>query len=86
MAVRSMIDMLPQTTSPPQSVPDTGLYGPPAESTVTGPSQFPLSEGLRVAMDPNLPLDPGWADWNMDDSGGGFVPDMAYWIPFEQHF
>jgi hypothetical protein len=20
-----------------------------------------------------------WFDWNVDDSGGGFVPDMAYW-------
>ncbi|RAO65116.1 uncharacterized protein BHQ10_001128 [Talaromyces amestolkiae] len=24
-------------------------------------------------------MDMPWFDWNVDDSGGGFVPDMAYW-------
>jgi hypothetical protein len=24
-------------------------------------------------------IDMPWFDWNVDDSGGGFVPDMAYW-------
>lgn len=76
-----MIDTLPQAARPPQTVSDTGLYGPSAECVVTGPSQLLSSEGLRVAINPNLPIDSGWADWNMDDSGGGFVPDMAYWFP-----
>ena len=86
MPLQSMIDTFPQMTSPPQTASNTGLYGPPAECAVTGQSQLPLSEGIRLAMDPNLPLDSGWADWSMDDSGGGFVPDMAYWTSFEQHF
>lgn len=86
MPPQPMIDALPQATSPVQTASDTGLYVSPAEFVVTGTSQLPLSEGLGVAMDSNLPLGSEWADWSMDDSGGGFVPDMAYWTPFEQQF
>jgi hypothetical protein len=24
-------------------------------------------------------MDMSWVDWNVDDSSGGFAPDMAYW-------
>jgi hypothetical protein len=86
MPPQPMIDTLPQAASLVQIASDRGLYVSPAEFVVTGTSQLPLSEDLGVAMDSNLPLGSEWASWSMDDSGGGFVPDMAYWTPFEQQF
>lgn len=86
MPLQSMINTLPQEASPPQTMLDTGLYSPSGECVVAGSSHLPLSEGLTVAIAPNAPLESGWAGLDMDDSGGGFVPDMAYWTPFEQHF
>lgn len=85
MPLQSMVNTLHQASSP-QTMLDTGLYSTSGDCVVAGSSHLPLSEGLTVAIAPNAPLESGWAGLDMDDSGGGFVPDMAYWTPFEQHF
>ncbi|KAL4894302.1 hypothetical protein BDV59DRAFT_192640 [Aspergillus ambiguus] len=71
--------------SPPPAILDTSLYGSSAEA-VTGLSQLPLSESSTNGLDTNPTLEQDWVDWFMDDSGGGFVPDMAYWPPLDQPF
>lgn len=83
MPLETMMDSLQQPAPPPSTVHETSLYG--SERVVAESPPLPLSEGLRNVLDPNLPLEPGWLDWNMDDLGGGFVPDMAYWSFFDQH-
>ncbi|KAI9928606.1 hypothetical protein MW887_001821 [Aspergillus wentii] len=82
-----MNGMLPPMASPPQkTVSDTSWYA--LSNECARAEQLPLhpSNALAVGMDSNLPIEGEWADWCIDDLGGGFVPDMAYWSSFDQHF
>lgn len=79
MSLDSMIGTSPHVALPRPSISDTSFFESSTEHVGVGPSQVPISE------EPNLPLESEWASWNMNDFGGGFVPDMAYWTPF-QHF
>ncbi|OOQ85002.1 nitrogen assimilation transcription factor nirA [Penicillium brasilianum] len=80
MSVDSMIGTTPHMALPPPTVSDTNFFDSSTEHVGAGPPQMPISE------ESNLPLESEWAGWNMDDFGGGFVPDMAYWTSFDQHF
>jgi hypothetical protein len=79
MSVDSMIGTIPHVALPPPTVSDTSFFESSTEHVGAGPSQVPILE------EPNLPMESEWANWNMDDFGGGFVPDMAYWTSFDQH-
>lgn len=70
--------------APPLSTAqDPNLYG----STDSVVAELPMSSGLQSFIDPtSLQIETSWVDWSVDDSGGGFVPDMAYWSPFSQPF
>jgi hypothetical protein len=36
--------------------------------------------GIQSTIESQIPpTDDGWIDWNIDDWGGGFVPDISYW-------
>ncbi|PLB53497.1 hypothetical protein P170DRAFT_400774 [Aspergillus steynii IBT 23096] len=54
--------------------------------TVTDPSDLSVMDGLPFIMDAPMEMTPAMMDWGVDDSGGGFVPNMAYWTPFSQPF
>jgi hypothetical protein len=39
-----------------------------------------INGGIQNTVESQIPpTDNGWIDWNIDDWGGGFVPDMSYW-------
>ena len=77
ISLDSMIDTSPHVAMPPPTVSDTSFFDSSTEHLGTGSSKLPNSEEL------NLPLESEWAGWNMDDFGGGFVPDMAYWTSLD---
>lgn len=74
----SMIATDPRVALPPPTVSDSNFFESSTDHVDTRLPQLPISE------EPNLPLELEWAGWNMYDFGGGFVPDMAYWTPFDQ--
>ncbi|GAT25275.1 CHA4 activatory protein [Aspergillus luchuensis] len=58
----------------------TSLHGSAADRTVPEPlSSLNISYGQQQGpiLDPDLDLESMWIDWQMDDVGGGFVPEMA---------
>ncbi|KAJ6023638.1 hypothetical protein N7460_014033 [Penicillium canescens] len=70
LPLESIVAPTHQPVSPSSTVQDTALYGSSADCVVADPP-LPLPEDMRIGIDPNLPLEPQWADWNMDDFGGG---------------
>ncbi|RAH53130.1 CHA4 activatory protein [Aspergillus piperis CBS 112811] len=67
----------------------TSLHGSAADKTVPESlSSLNISYGQQQGpiLDPNLDLESMWVDWQMDDVGGGFVPEMAYDTPYSQPF
>lgn len=83
MPLDSITSVLPGIESPPSTISGTALYDSSAERISTEPLQVPPSQGLQITPEPNLAE---WADWNLDDLGGGFVPDMAYWASLGHDF
>lgn len=85
MSLEPVLDPLPhQSALPPQIPLDLGLPDSSVDSTVADTPRLHLSERMRAFVDQNLQLNSDWVGWDMDDSGGGFVPDMAYWGSFDQ--
>ncbi|KAL3480560.1 fungal-specific transcription factor domain-containing protein [Aspergillus californicus] len=66
----------PQAHLPSAEEQAQGLFTPPVDS------HLPLVDGMQSLVDPELQFDVAWPGWSLDDFGGGFVPDMAYWSPF----
>ena len=58
------------------------LYTWSGATVVSEQLELPLIDGLSPFIDPNIELPSAGMDWSVDDSGGGFVPDMAHWGDF----
>jgi hypothetical protein len=68
-----------QQRTPPPTLEEQSVPTPSIHSTVGESSDLPLFETMQAFINPELPIETSWLGWNLDDFGGGFVPDMAHW-------
>lgn len=67
-------DIRPETPDIIPPIPPITLPTPGTANTNLNPDLATYIDAQQLNRI-NMP----WFDWNVDDSGGGFVPDMAYW-------
>lgn len=72
--------------TPVSTAEEQHMYNRTDNNTRTDPLESGLWEGMQGMMHPELQMDPASLGWSLDDFGGGFVPDMAYWSPFGQPY
>jgi hypothetical protein len=67
--------------TPVSSSEEQAMYNPTMSAGGTESLNSVLIEGMHGLVNPELQLesDSAFLSWSLDDFGGGFVPDMAYW-------
>jgi hypothetical protein len=68
--------------TPVSTSEEPNVYNP---SMGAGGTEPLLIDGMHGLVNPELQVDSesAFLGWNLDDFGGGFVPDMAYWSSFQ---
>ncbi|KAL3456018.1 fungal-specific transcription factor domain-containing protein [Aspergillus heterothallicus] len=71
--------------TPVSSSEEQNIYNPSMSAGGTESLNSVLLQGMHRSVNPELQLesDSAFLSWNLDDFGGGFVPDMAYWTSLQ---